>query len=68
MLRLPCAALMLCLLCTAVCRWELLNPASMKQALVEGATRLPQPNMYEQGQGKVNILASKDILANYAPR
>ncbi|GAB4817967.1 hypothetical protein N2152v2_005013 [Parachlorella kessleri] len=49
-------------------RWELLNPASMKQALVEGATRLPQLNMYEQGQGKVNILASKDILANYVPR
>ena len=40
----------------------------MKQALVEGATRLPQLNMYEQGQGKINVLASKEILANYVPR
>ena len=41
------------------CRWKLLNPASMKQALVEGATRIEAPNMYEQGQGKLNLLASR---------
>ncbi len=29
-------------------RWELLNPASMKQALVEGCVRLPKLNVYEQ--------------------
>lgn len=29
-------------------RWNLLNPASMKQALVEGATRLPGLRAYEQ--------------------
>lgn len=40
----------------------------MKQALVEGATRLPDLNMYEQGQGKINVLASKEILASYKPR
>lgn len=37
----------------------MLNPASMKQALVEGATRIPGPNMFEQGQGKLDLLASK---------
>jgi membrane-bound transcription factor site-1 protease len=31
----------------------------MKQALVEGATRIPGPNMFEQGQGKLDLLASK---------
>jgi subtilisin family serine protease len=30
-------------------RHELLNPASMKQALVEGAQRLPGLNIFEQG-------------------
>ena len=40
-------------------RWAVLNPASMKQALVEGATRIPGPNMFEQGQGKLDLLASK---------
>ena len=35
--------------CAALpCRWEILNPASMKQALVEGAVRLPGLNLYEQ--------------------
>ena len=41
------------------CRWQLLNPASMKQALVEGASRISAPSMYEQGQGKLNLLASR---------
>lgn len=32
----------------SLCRWQILNPASMKQALVEGAVRLPGLNLYEQ--------------------
>ena len=40
-------------------RWKLLNPASMKQALVEGASRIAAPSMYEQGQGKLNLIASR---------
>lgn len=36
----------------------ILNPASMKQALVEGATRIPGINLYEQGAGKMNLLDS----------
>lgn len=35
-----------------------LNPASMKQALVEGAQRIPSINLYEQGAGKMNLLSS----------
>ena len=36
-------------------RWLKLNPASMKQALVEGAVRLPEIPMYEQGAGLLNL-------------
>jgi membrane-bound transcription factor site-1 protease len=36
-------------------RWQLLNPASMKQALIEGASRLSGPNMFEQGAGRLNL-------------
>ena len=43
-------------------RWHrkggILNPASMKQALVEGAERIPGINLYEQGAGKMNLLNS----------
>ena len=41
------------------CRWQVLNPASMKQALVESALRIDGPHMYEQGQGKLNIIGAK---------
>ncbi len=47
-------------------RWKLLNPASMKQALVEGATRINAPNMFEQGQGKLNLLASRVSAALFS--
>jgi hypothetical protein len=43
-------------------RWHgaggVLNPAAMKQALVEGAARIPGINMFEQGQGKLDLQAS----------
>lgn len=38
-------------------RWEVINPASMKQALLEGADRLNGPIISEQGAGKLNLLA-----------
>ncbi|GMQ06527.1 hypothetical protein CsSME_00051075 [Camellia sinensis var. sinensis] len=41
---------------------DILNPASMKQALVKGAAKLSGPNMYEQGAGRVDLLASYQIL------
>lgn len=43
------------------CRWDVVNPASMKQALVEGAVRVPEEtaSMFVQGQGKLDLLASQ---------
>lgn len=49
-------------------RADLINPSSMKQALIEGATRLNDNNMFEQGHGKINILKSIKILSQYQPK
>lgn len=57
--------LLLCLHFTTV---QLLNPGSLKQALVEGAVRLPDLNMYEQGNGRINLPNSQKMLAAYEPR
>lgn len=46
----------------------MINPSSMKQALIEGATRLTDNNMFEQGHGKLNILKSMKILSSYTPK
>ena len=49
-------------------RWDVLNPASMKQALVEGAKRIGWPMIYEQGAGVLDLEASHEILKRYTPR
>ncbi|GAX78554.1 hypothetical protein CEUSTIGMA_g5994.t1 [Chlamydomonas eustigma] len=49
-------------------RWSVLNPASMKQALIEGADKLPGLSMFEQGSGKLNLHKSMDILQAYNPK
>ncbi|GLU09869.1 hypothetical protein SLE2022_267070 [Rubroshorea leprosula] len=67
----PVVAGVVCLLVSVIPqnkRKELLNPASMKQALVEGAAKLAGPNMYEQGAGRVDLLGSYEILNSYQPR
>lgn len=54
----PVVAGAVCLLVSVIpeeARKDLLNPASMKQALVEGATKLSGPNIYEQGAGKLDL-------------
>lgn len=54
----PVVAGAVCLLVSVIPkdkRKSLLNPASMKQALVEGATKLSGPNMYEQGAGRLDL-------------
>lgn len=67
----PVVAGVVCLLVSIIPennRKNILNPASMKQALVEGAAKLSGPNMYEQGAGRVDLLESYEILKNYQPR
>ncbi|XP_065848954.1 subtilisin-like protease SBT6.1 isoform X2 [Euphorbia lathyris] len=67
----PVVAGVVCLLVSVIpeeSRKAILNPASMKQALVEGAAKLTGPNMYEQGAGRVDLLESYEILKSYRPR
>ncbi|XWS17268.1 hypothetical protein CRYUN_Cryun33cG0053100 [Craigia yunnanensis] len=67
----PVVAGVVCLLVSIIPenkRKEILNPASIKQALVEGAAKLAGPNMYEQGAGRVDLLESYEILKSYQPR
>lgn len=67
----PVVAGVVCLLVSVIpenSRKNILNPASMKQALVEGAAKLSGPNMYEQGAGRVDLLESFEILKKYKPR
>ncbi|XVF34841.1 hypothetical protein REPUB_Repub18cG0093000 [Reevesia pubescens] len=67
----PVVAGVICLLVSIIPenkRKDILNPASMKQALVEGAAKLAGPNMYEQGAGRVDLLESFEILKSYHPR
>uniref|UniRef100_A0A336MN80 Membrane-bound transcription factor site-1 protease n=1 Tax=Culicoides sonorensis TaxID=179676 RepID=A0A336MN80_CULSO len=52
----------------AVDKFHYMNPASIKQALIEGATRLNENNMFEQGHGKLNILRSLDFINSYEPQ
>lgn len=67
----PVVAGVVCLLVSVIPeehRKSILNPATMKQALVEGASRLSGPNMYEQGAGKIDLWQSYEILKSYQPR
>ncbi|XP_062233545.1 subtilisin-like protease SBT6.1 [Phragmites australis] len=67
----PVVAGVVCLLVSVVPedkRKSILNPAAMKQALVEGASKLSGPNMYEQGAGRLDLWQSYEILKNYQPR
>lgn len=47
---------------------EMVNPASMKQALIASARRLPGVNMFEQGHGKLDLLRAYQILNSYKPQ
>nr|XP_039254753.1 membrane-bound transcription factor site-1 protease-like isoform X1 [Styela clava] len=46
----------------------MVNPASMKQALMASAKRLPGVNMFEQGQGKLDLIKAYKILNSYTPQ
>jgi len=49
-------------------RWSLLNPGSIKQVLVEGATKVANGVVYESGAGVLDLQASATLLRDYAPR
>ena len=49
-------------------RGEDINPASVKQALMASARRIPGVNMFEQGHGKLNLVKAYQILSNYKPQ
>ncbi|KAH8312970.1 hypothetical protein KR067_005631 [Drosophila pandora] len=55
------------LLSGALHKMDLINPASLKQVLIDGAEMLPNYNMYEQGAGKLNLLRSMQLLLSYKP-
>lgn len=49
-------------------RKAVINPASIKQVLIESAERLPAANIFEQGFGKLNLIGAYKVLADYKPR
>lgn len=56
------------LMSTMVNHPNIVNPASMKQALMSSARRLPDTNMFEQGQGKLDLVKAYQILREYKPQ
>ena len=49
-------------------RSKIVNPASIKQALMGGADRIDNANIFEQGFGKLNLEEAFTILKNYRPQ
>jgi len=49
-------------------RGGVINPASMKQALIASARRLPGVGMFEQGAGKLDLLRTYQTLSTYTPQ
>ena len=49
---------------------DVINPASMKQALIASARRLPDSNvnMFEQGHGKLDLIKAYQTLRTYKPQ
>ncbi|XP_019490327.1 PREDICTED: membrane-bound transcription factor site-1 protease [Hipposideros armiger] len=64
----PVVAGAVTLLVSTVQKRELVNPASMKQALIASARRLPGVNMFEQGHGKLDLLRAYQVLNSYKPQ
>ncbi|XP_015778554.1 PREDICTED: membrane-bound transcription factor site-1 protease-like [Acropora digitifera] len=49
-------------------RGNSVNPASVKQAIMASARRLPGFNIFEQGHGKLDLIKAYQILSNYKPQ
>ena len=59
----------LIIICSSIAdRQWVLNPASMKQALMASARRLPDTNMFEQGHGKLDLVKAYQVLSSYQPQ
>ncbi|WAR11340.1 MBTP1-like protein, partial [Mya arenaria] len=58
------------LLSSVLDRFDVINPASMKQALIASARRLPDSNvnMFEQGHGKLDLVRAYQTLRTYKPQ
>lgn len=48
-------------------RKQVVNPATMKQVLIESAIPVKNPSIFEQGMGKLNLPGAFDLLYNYEP-
>ena len=48
-------------------RWQLLNPAVIKQILTQTSRRLPSVSAYEQGAGTMDLLAAAQLVTEYVP-
>jgi len=46
-------------------RWDVVNPASLKQVLVESADPIDGLRMFEQGMGKINVPAAYRYIKHY---
>ncbi|KAL3859602.1 hypothetical protein ACJMK2_009816 [Sinanodonta woodiana] len=65
----PVVAGAVTLLASAVIdRINIINPASMKQALIASARRLPDVNMFEQGHGRLDLIRAYQTLRTYKPQ
>jgi len=56
------------LMSAVISRDSVINPATMKQALMDSARRLPGINMFEQGQGKLDLVKAYNTLRTYKPQ
>ncbi len=55
-------------LCVFVCVFQRVNPASMKQALLHSAVRLPTVSVFEQGAGRLHVVNALQYLRTTSPQ
>ena len=48
-------------------RWQLLNPAVIKQVLTQTAHKLHHRSAYEQGAGTMDLLGAAQLITDYVP-
>eukprot|EP01084_Bolivina_argentea_P145010 254291_1 len=46
-------------------RWDVINPASLKQILVESADTIDNLRIFEQGNGKINLQSAYKYILDY---